>query len=117
MATNSDSRSTFPRTVSRRRFLQQASQTSAILAAATSLGGVPLFADDQPKSSWEVTKTVSLEGLEISLSKPRLVARSHGYLWFPTMTRLSGGELFANVLDESGCRRCRSDLFRQLVGG
>jgi hypothetical protein len=41
-------------------------------------------------------KTVSLAGLNVSLSKPRLVARSRGYLWFPTMTRLSGGELFAN---------------------
>jgi hypothetical protein len=96
MAIHSDSLSTFPRTVSRRRFLQQASQTSAILAAASSLGGVPLLADDQPKPAWEMTKTVSLEGLDVSLSKPRLVARSHGYLWFPTMTRLSGGELFAN---------------------
>ena len=69
---------------------------SAIVAAASSLGGVPLLADDQPKPAWEMTNTVSLDGLEISLSKPRLVARSHGYLWFPTMTRLSGGELFAN---------------------
>ena len=43
-----------------------------------------------------MNKTVSLKGLEISLSKPRLVARSPGYLWFPTLTRLSGGELFAN---------------------
>ena len=46
--------------------------------------------------AWEMTKTLSLEGLEISLSKPRLVARSDDYLWFPTMTRLSGGELCAN---------------------
>ena len=32
----------------RRQFLQQASQTSAILAAATSLGGVHVFADEKP---------------------------------------------------------------------
>ena len=96
MATNADARSMPTRTVSRRRFLEQTSQLSAILAAASSFGGVHLRADDQPKPAWEMTKTVSLDGLEISLSKPRLVARSHRYLWFPTMTRLSGGELFAN---------------------
>ena len=67
VATNSDSRSTFLRTVSRRRFLLQASLTSAILAAASSLGGVRLFADDQPKPAGEMTKTVSLEGLDVSL--------------------------------------------------
>ena len=32
----------------RRQFLQQASQTSAVLAAATSLGGVHVFADEKP---------------------------------------------------------------------
>ena len=57
--------------------------------------GVPLFADDQQHPAWEMTKAVSLDGLEVSLSKPRLVARSQRYLWFPTMTRLPGGELFA----------------------
>ena len=96
IATNAGARSTPTRTVSRRRFLEQTSLGSAILAAASSFGGAALRADDQPKPAWEMTKTVSLEGLEISLSKPRLVARSRGYFWFPTMTRLSGGELFAN---------------------
>jgi hypothetical protein len=33
--------------------------------------------------------------VRVSLAKPVLVARSKGYLWFPTMTRLSGGDLFA----------------------
>ena len=50
----------------------------------------------QAKPDWEMTKTVATGDLDVSLSKPRLVARSSGYLWFPTMTRLSGGELFAN---------------------
>ena len=94
MATHSDSRSTFPQSV-RRWFLQRVSRASAILATAMLLGGVPLLADDQPQPAWEMIKTVSLDGLEVSLSKPRLVARSQRYLWFPTMTRLSGGELFA----------------------
>lgn len=47
MATHSDSRSTIPQSVSRGCSLQRVSQTSVILAAAMSLGGVPLFADDQ----------------------------------------------------------------------
>jgi hypothetical protein len=47
-------------------------------------------------AQWEMTAPIKFDGIDISLSKPRLVARSSGYLWFPTMTRLSGGELFAN---------------------
>ena len=38
---------------------------------------------------------IALKGIEVSVSKPVLVARSKGYLWFPTMTRLANGELFA----------------------
>jgi hypothetical protein len=53
-----------------------------------------VFAADPPQ--WEMTGSIQYEGIDISLSKPRLVARSSGYLWFPTMTRLSDGELFAN---------------------
>jgi len=53
-----------------------------------------LRAADPPQ--WETATTLQLDGLDISLSKPRLVTRGSGYLWFPTMTRLSGGELFAN---------------------
>jgi len=95
MATHSDSRSNDRSTVYHRRFLQRLLQTSAILAVAILLGGDLLLADDQRKPAFEITNIVSLDGLEVSLSKPRLVARSQRYLWFPTMTRLSGGELFA----------------------
>ena len=48
-----------------------------------------------PPDAWEAAATVPLEGMRVSLSKPVPVARSQRYLWFPTMTRLSGGELFA----------------------
>lgn len=51
-------------------------------------------AADAPE--WEMSTPQALDGFDVSLSKPRLVTRSSGYLWFPTMTRLSGGELFAN---------------------
>jgi len=83
-------------TVSRRRFVQHVSQAVAGLATMAACGSVPLGASDQTAPRWEMIKTTSFPGIEISLSKPRLVARSRGYLWFPTMTRLSGGELFAN---------------------
>jgi len=63
--------------------------TLALLAANSFL-----HAADPPQ--WEMTGSIKYERLDISLSKPRLVARSLGYLWFPTMTRLSGGELIAN---------------------
>ena len=48
------------------------------------------------EARWTDSKTVNLAGYRVTLSKPRLVARSQGYLWFPTMTRLSGGDLCAN---------------------
>lgn len=84
------------KTLSRRRFVQHVSQTAAGLATMAACGSSPLRASDQTEPRWELVKTVSLAGFKVSLSKPRLVARSRGYLWFPTMTRLSGGELFAN---------------------
>ena len=84
------------KSLSRRRFVQNVSQTVAGLATMAACGSSPPRANDQTEPRWELTKTVSYQGIEVSLSKPRLVARSRGYLWFPTMTRLSGGELFAN---------------------
>ncbi len=56
---------------------------------------LPIVAADEPRQ-WQTTSIIKQNSLEISISKPRLVTRSSGYLWFPTMTRLSGGELFAN---------------------
>lgn len=49
----------------------------------------------EPVGSWQPAGELRLDGLRLSLSKPVLVARSRDYLWFPTMTRLSSGELFA----------------------
>jgi len=63
---------------------------SLTLIAASSI----LSAAERPQ--WETAATIQADGLDITLSMPRLVARGSGYLWFPTMTRLSGGELFAN---------------------
>jgi hypothetical protein len=65
-----------------------------ILAATLFVGPCLAIAADAPPA-WKTTKTVSLEGLKVSLSDPVLVARSKGYLWFPSMTRLANGEFFA----------------------
>jgi hypothetical protein len=54
-------------------------------------------------SKWSTAKTVELNGLKVSLFTPVLVARSKGYLWFPTLIRLANGDLLAvmsNYADE-----------------
>jgi hypothetical protein len=48
-----------------------------------------------PPARWAVAKTVQLEGLDVSVSEPVLVARSKGYLWFPTLVRRADGQLLA----------------------
>jgi hypothetical protein len=44
---------------------------------------------------WKDVRTESVGDVEVSLSAPVLVARSEGYLWFPTCMRLSSGDLLA----------------------
>src|SRR5262249_26046035 len=46
-------------------------------------------------SSWKTTRTIPLKGLKAHLSEPVLVARSKGYLWFPTLVHLGKGKLLA----------------------
>lgn len=45
--------------------------------------------------SWKIAKTLTLGSSKVALSEPVLVARSKGYLWFPTLIRLEGGGLVA----------------------
>jgi hypothetical protein len=47
----------------------------------------------EPK--WEDGETYEVDGLKLHLSKPRLVHRSKGFLWFPSMYYLGGERLFA----------------------
>src|SRR5262245_37268841 len=64
---------------------------------------IPLAGCAAEKPAWSVAKTVQLKGLKVSLSKPVLVARSKGYLWFPTLIPLGKGRLLAlmsNYADE-----------------
>ena len=77
-------------TLTRREWMQ----ASAVLAVVGGLGAAATIAAEP---QWETAATVTVGGLQVALSTPRLVARSAGYLWFPTMTRLSGGELFLNL--------------------
>jgi hypothetical protein len=49
---------------------------------------------------WRDARTVRLRGLEVTLSEPILIGRSKGYLWFPTMARLSNGDLVAGMSTE-----------------
>jgi len=69
----------------------------ALLVAFSSATRADDRATDPPK--WEMTRPVALGGSEISLSKPRLVARRRGYLWFPTLHRTSDGNWLACMSD------------------
>ncbi|MCS6849608.1 MAG: glycoside hydrolase [Gemmataceae bacterium] len=52
-------------------------------------------AAQQPAPNWEDGGTVEVGGLKVSLSRPRLVQRSKGYLWFPSMHHRGGDRLLA----------------------
>lgn len=57
-----------------------------------------------PKPSWEEGAVVQCDGLKVTLSRPRLVARSQGFLWFPTLHHFGNQHLVAvmsNYADEA----------------
>jgi len=76
-------------------------RTGTVLAlvclSLAGLGGRPATARDAApaRADWKVVKTQPLKGLTLSLSAPVLVARSKGYLWFPTLVRLGNNDLLA----------------------
>ena len=53
--------------------------------------------ETQQPGGWTIDRKVRLEGLEVALSRPVLVASGRGHLWFPTMARLAGGGLLARM--------------------
>ena len=59
----------------------------------------PMPQGKTPAGGWQCGNTVDLPGLRVTLSKPVLVGRSKGYLWFPTVVRLSSGDLVAKMSD------------------
>ena len=76
----------------------------SLLTAQPGLADEP--ATDQPPTkakAWDAAQTVALEGVKVTLSSPVLVARSSGYLWFPSLISLEGGTILAvgsNYADE-----------------
>src|SRR4051794_29906163 len=48
---------------------------------------------------WRIARTERLRELNISLSRPVMVARKKTFLWFPTLIRLADGELLAMLND------------------
>jgi hypothetical protein len=72
----------------------------ALFAAGIAAVSIGMAVDTRAKllaATWQPGQTVSLGGVQVSLSKPVLVARSHDYIWFPVMTRLANGNLFATL--------------------
>ena len=50
---------------------------------------VEAAAGDDCDARWQAGNSSEMSGLKVTLSKPVLVARSKGYLWFPTVVRLT----------------------------
>src|SRR4051812_28446411 len=72
------------------RFRWSAPAALVLLAAIWPVAATP----SQPPA-WKEAQTFPLKGLKVCLSAPVLVARSKGYLWFPTLVRHSNGDLLA----------------------
>jgi len=49
------------------------------------------------KNEWEFVKKVEIDGMQVELSAPQLVARSKRYCWFPTLVVLSNDDMIASV--------------------
>jgi len=68
-------------------------------ASLLALGTLLLDSARASAESWQAGNTAEVAGLKVTFSKPVLVARSKGYLWFPTLVKLSSGELLAKMSD------------------
>ncbi len=51
----------------------------------------------EAKSSWVEHKSVDLNSLRLTLSKPIAVGRSRGYYWFPNLWRMKNGDLLCTI--------------------
>lgn len=72
----------------------------AIAALLSYVAPLRFLAGEQPgKPKWDMVKTVELSGVTAKLSRPVLVHRSKGFLWFPTIMSLSNGEILAMLND------------------
>jgi hypothetical protein len=72
----------------------------AIFFALAACGPLAVAAgQERSRPAWEGTAVVNCDGLKVSLARPRLVARSRGFLWFPTLHRFSKQHLVAVMSD------------------
>ncbi len=68
--------------------------------AASSNGSAADPANNAAQPTWQPGQTVTLPGeIKVCLSQPVLVARRNGFLWFPTLSKLSDGRLLAIMSD------------------
>ncbi|MFN0195275.1 MAG: sialidase family protein [Planctomycetaceae bacterium] len=70
---------------------------SSVLCIATGLFSQSAGAADKP--AWKPGQTLPYGDGKVTISQPHLVARSKGYLWFPSLSRLSDGRLLAIMTD------------------
>lgn len=75
-----------------RRAIRPRAMAFGAVATLVLAAGFEAAAEPAP---WKGVKTATLQGLRVTLSSPVLVARDKGYLWFPTLSRLSDGRLLA----------------------
>ncbi len=74
-----------------------------LMCGLTLLVTQPESALAQDKPTWKPGQTLPFQQGHVTVSQPVLVARSKGYLWFPSLSRLSDGRLLAimsNYADE-----------------
>ncbi len=61
---------------------------------------------------WPQGRTYRLRGAVIDVTAPVLVARSSGYLWFPTLSRMAGGDLLVTMSNYADVHTSQSTSFR-----
>src|SRR4051812_36076494 len=69
------------------------------LAVVGLVGSLAVATAETSTSAWPRGRTVELRGFRATISQPVLVARRHGYLWFPTVAKLANGHLLALMSD------------------
>lgn len=83
-------------------------------------GDIPGKAAPALEPRWVNGKTYALQGLKVTLSRPRLVARKgEGFLWFPSLSRLANGDLLILVSNngDSIADKCYSSVAWSRDGG
>lgn len=90
-----------------------------MLGVILSLALSAVDASESVPASWSTAKVVDMPRLRVSVSKPALVSRSQGRLWFPTLVCLGNGELVAIMSDghDTTANRPGAKFFWSADGG